>query len=94
MTEPTLGEILGEIFAERVTSCAMDLWGQRESAKRLAREVATASGQDATSILDRLYYVPDNLLALLHSPQGWTALCAYVAADLGFAEPDYRPTIH
>ena len=38
--------------------------------------------------------VPDNMLSLLDSPQGWTALAGFIACDLGIAAPDYCPKVH
>jgi hypothetical protein len=41
-----------------------------------------------------LWGVPDNMLGLLQSPQGWLALAEFVACQMGVAMPDYSPTVH
>lgn len=45
-------------------------------------------------LLDALAYVPENMLALLDFPEGWSALAEMVAADLGVSSFGYRPTVH
>jgi hypothetical protein len=38
--------------------------------------------------------IPDNLLSLLCSPQGWTAIASMVAADHHLADPGFMPALH
>lgn len=62
--------------------------------KALADDISQASGLDADLVFAELAHIPDNMLALLESPEGWSALAQYVAADLGVHALDYRPQIH
>jgi hypothetical protein len=64
------------------------------SARELSREVSRRLGLDPESVFNALTFIPDNMLSLLHSPEGWSALAAYAAAELGAADPSYRPTRH
>lgn len=64
------------------------------SACMLSSDIAGLIGSTADEVYDVLGHVPDNMLELLKSPQGWTTLAGYVAGDLGRPMPDYRPTIH
>lgn len=48
----------------------------------------------SAEVFDALTYVPDNMLPLLCSPEGWSALAQFVAADLGSPCLNYRPTVH
>jgi hypothetical protein len=45
-------------------------------------------------VLDCLGTVPDNILVLLDSPEGWHALSGFVAVQLGTAACSYEPTVH
>lgn len=47
----------------------------------------------SAQVFDALSYVPDNMLSLLCSPEGWSALAQFVAADLGAPCLNYKPTI-
>ena len=64
------------------------------SAWVLSGEVAPLIGSTAGEVFDVLGHVPDNLLGLLESPQGWTTLAEYVACDLRRAVPGYKPQVH
>ena len=62
--------------------------------RELARQVAPLLGVGEATAYDELTYIPDNLLTLLDSPDGWGAMCGYLAAGLGVPPPAYAPTIH
>lgn len=64
------------------------------SGRMLAAEVAGALGADASEVFDALTCVPENMLALLDSPQGWAVLAQYIAGGLGLDSRDYAPTVH
>ena len=64
------------------------------AAEALAGEVAGSLGVPFGLAWDSLCGVPDNMLSLLDSPQGWTALAGFIAGDLGGDAPDYRPRVH
>lgn len=64
------------------------------SADALIGDLSSRTGWDVCAIEVRLSLIPDNMLCLLDSPQGWTALADYVAAALGEGLGVYAPTIH
>lgn len=63
-------------------------------AQALCRQLACAASADVDDIFDALRFVPLNLLVLLESPQGWTVLASYLAADLDLPPSSYKPTVH
>ena len=63
-------------------------------AKALAADIAVNSNIPIGLAICSLFAIPDNLLTLLDSPQGWTALAGFVSADLGAPPPDYCPVLH
>jgi hypothetical protein len=67
---------------------------QYAAACHLSRDLAAGFGVRWDDVFDALTLLPDNMLDLLHSPEGWTALASYVAADMGMATPQYRPEVH
>lgn len=68
--------------------------GETASAVTLAREVAATLGVPLEDAWWSLCNVHDNMLALLDSPQGWSALAGYIACDLGLDAADYLPKVH
>jgi hypothetical protein len=99
VTEPTLGDILGSILAGYGIAAeppppVSDIEAQAVAASSLSHALARVSDMSVNQVWDCLTSVPDNMLALLHSPQGWTALASLVAADNGLPEPLLMPSIH
>ena len=98
MTEPSLGWILGVALADMAAAAepppVSDLEAQAIAASTLSHDLARKSDMSVNQVWDCLTAVPDNMLALLHSPQGWTALASLVAADNGVPEPLLMPSIH
>lgn len=92
--EQSLGEILGAALAEPVEVQLDPLDAQAIAAGELARSIAPLIKSDVDRVWDALCRVPDNMLDLLHSPQGWMALASFIASDLGAEPPDYEPTKH
>lgn len=88
--EQTLGEIFGAVLQAEPDSFE----GQVYSARVLARDIAGSIKRDLADVWDAMCHVPDNMLDLLHSPQGWMALASFIASDLGAEPPDYKPTKH
>lgn len=97
---PTLGEILGAALAydveaerreaeERLAASA-----NYRSAWRLADELAPKLGVVPGDVFNALTYVPDNMLHLLASPEGWGMLAEFVAGRLNVASPSYVPVLH
>jgi hypothetical protein len=68
--------------------------GSTASAVYLARDVAAATDMPLESVWWSLCNVPDNMLVLLDSPQGWSALAGYISCDLGLPAADYAPEVH
>ena len=64
------------------------------SGQTLSRSLAPILNATADEVFDVLGHVPDNMLELLKSPQGWTTLAGYVASDLGRPLPNYTPTLN
>lgn len=60
----------------------------------LADALASLLRADPETIFQSLGHMPDAMLEHLKSPQGWTLLAGYVAADLGRSAPAYTPTVH
>ena len=73
---------------------ATDETALRVCAFELANQVASAGNLCPERTFDALTYVPQNMLGLLSSPDGWAALAQLVAADLGVERLDFRPTVH
>lgn len=64
------------------------------AAQTLSCELGGCLGIHPGRVFHALTYLPENMLLLLHSPEGWSALADYVAAELGAAAPAYRPLRH
>lgn len=96
MIEPSLGEILAQALASTspIDPGPSDEDVQFNCAAYLVRDVSPILRIDEREVFDALSYVPDAMLPMLETPQGWTALAAHVAADLGCDLPDYSPTLH
>jgi hypothetical protein len=72
----------------------LDMLALRVSARELSRQLAPVLCAGETEVFGQLCTVPDNMLALLDSPEGWGTLAGYVAARFGMAPPAYQPTLH
>lgn len=68
--------------------------GSTAAAVTLAYQVADLINQPIDMVWWSLCNVPVNMLGLLDSPQGWTALAGYIACDLGEPALDYVPMVH
>jgi hypothetical protein len=60
----------------------------------LLDEIAGRLDVDYELAREVLQSVPENLLTLLDSPQGWIGLMGVVSLELGIVCPDYRPSVH
>ncbi|MCT2559232.1 hypothetical protein N0B51_09570 [Tsuneonella sp. YG55] len=98
--EASLGEILGAALrsvarepdddhCDRLAARA-----QYQAALDLSDQLAGVFAVSSGEVFDALCSIPDNMLVLLESPEGWTALAGYVATDFGVPIVTYRPTIH
>jgi hypothetical protein len=68
--------------------------GMEVSAMTLAEDVAGLLGVPSKAAWDALCILPENMLGLLDSLQGWTALASFIACDLRMDAPEYRPRVH
>lgn len=91
MSAPTLGDILAQALAYTGPT---DEDVQFTCAAHLVRALAPNLRIDEREIFDALTCVPDSMLDMLKSPQGWTELAAHVSADLGCDPINYSPTVH
>lgn len=89
-----MNAITGAIAEEQRLIDYIETQAMVGSAWALAGQLAPVVNATAEEIYGVLGTIPDNMLELLKSPQGWTALAGYVAGDLGRRMPDYRPTLH
>ena len=98
--EPTLGDILGAAIAGEaarileVEEQKLAAKAQYLSAWRLADDLAPVLGVLPDDVFNALTYVPDNMLGLLCSPEGWGMLAEFVAGRLNIVSPSYNPAIH
>lgn len=87
-------EALAVAAAEKAACAAVDHWAREVSAHALMEEIAGRLGVDRDLVWNVLCGVPDNLLTLLDSPQGWSALMGYVSGELGAVAADFKPVVH
>ena len=73
---------------------AVEHWARQVAAWSLVEELAVALAMPSHMVRQSLASVPGNMAFLFDSPEGWTALAAYVAHDLGVRAPDYLPAVH
>ena len=88
--QPSPGSLLGSLLRPSISderACYL-------AAIELARQAAPVIGASEAHVFDALTFVPDNLLDLLCSPEGWTALTSSNAAEFGCAMKAYAPTMH
>ena len=89
-----LADALGTAAGTAAAAYDFAMWAQSVAATVLAGEVAALTGVAPAEAHHCLLTVPDNMLMLLDSPQGWTVLAGFIAGDLGVAAPNYKPKIH
>jgi hypothetical protein len=95
--EPTLGEILREILS--APACPPqayfdDLAAMQAAGRHLAREIADHTVLALDQVFEAMTTLPDNILALLDSPQGRTVIASYIASGERVPDPFFKPTIH
>ena len=64
------------------------------SARQLSAELSPRIGADFEQIFDALTFIPENMLSLLETPDGWAMLGQFVAGELDCSAPSYFPTSH
>lgn len=61
----------------------------------LCRDIcASGIAADFSAVWDLLTHLPDNMLPLLETPQGWYVLAVIAADDFGFTGCIDQPNIH
>ena len=80
--------------APRHSEMADQASARLSAAHALCRALSGHANIGAGEVFRALEGVPDNLLFLLDSPDGWTALAEYLGANLGKPSMQYRPTVH
>ena len=97
--DPSLREIIADILSgERKLREAEEAYlvarAQTRAAFELSRQIAPLLGVSEYEAVRYIDVVPENMLNLLESPEGWIALASYVATQTGTTLPDYSPTLH
>lgn len=93
---PTLGDILAAALSHDPERERREMAERAQylAACELARHLAPLLRLGEAEVFDALTYVPDEMLPLLETPEGWSTLAAHVAADLGVLTVTYSPTRH
>ena len=87
--EPSIGALLGSLLHPSVS----DEEARYLAAVELARQAAPVIGASESDVFDAVTFVPDNMLDLLRSPEGRTALASFIAVDFGCAMDAYAETV-
>lgn len=61
---------------------------------RLSDDLAPLLGKHSDEVFEVLGTMPNEMLSLLATPQGWTTLAIYVAGRFNLPAPAYAPKIH
>lgn len=72
----------------------LDERAQYLTALELARRIAPVLRVGELEALDALCVVPDEMLPLLRTPEGWKQLADYIAGTCGCSPTSFAPTIH
>lgn len=91
---PDVGLSLGDILAALLRPAVTDEDAMIYAATCLAMSIVNALESDFEKVWRVMTYLPDGYLRLLESPEGWAALSAIVAADLGISSVPVNPAIH
>ena len=93
---------LGEILALALTGGSKgpvrivdDCDAQFAAALEFTRQATCILDRPYSEVWEALTYVPDNMLVMLESPDGWAFLAGYLASAMGAElRADYCPTMH
>ena len=91
---PDVGPSIGDILAALLHPAITDEDAMIYVGASLARSVTSALNADFEEVWCIMTHLPDGYLRLLESPEGWTALSAIVAADLGISPVPVIPVLH
>jgi len=81
-------------MARAAAEDALNLAARHVAACALVEDISGLLGVDSGLVWQALSSVPDNMLMLLDSPQGWTALAGFVSGELGVDGADLMPAVH
>jgi hypothetical protein len=90
-------DVISEAVADAVDAAhaaAAVAWATDMSALQLAYDLADEFAAPVGDVWFSICNLPENILVLLDSPQGWSALSAVVGFDLGLPASGYGPTVH
>ena len=82
------------LFADALLPAVTDDQAMAFAGGWLAVEITRSLSADFSDVWSALTHLPDGYLRLLESPEGWAALGAIVAADLGVSSVPVVPAIH
>jgi len=89
--ERSLGDIMASALHPEPVS---ELEATQYAGESLAAQIAFASQFDFDDVWQVLIHLPDGYLRLLDSPEGWAAISAIVAAEMGDSSVPVVPVIH
>lgn len=78
----------------RLTPPEIDAIAHMWSVIALASDVAPLIGAEIAEAVRVIWSSPPNIQMLLITPEGWSAMAAYVAEICGRPSPDFTPTVH
>lgn len=84
----------GALLADTLLPAVTDDQAMACAGGWLAVEITESLGAAFSDVWSVLTHLPDGYLRLLESPEGWSALSAIVAADLGVSSVPVLPAIH
>jgi hypothetical protein len=90
--EASLGEILAHCLAERVEMTELE--AMQCAGLHLARRIAHNSNAEFENVWREMTHLPDGLLKLLDSREGWHALSAVVCGALDVPTASVIPVVH
>ena len=96
---PLPGDTLGDILAAALNRGIAERRELDERARycagfMLTRQIAPLIGATETEVWQALCTVPEPMLDFLQTPEGWSALARYIAADFDGPALNYMPTRH
>lgn len=94
----TLGEILGAALSRIETDAEAEARlaerARWHAAWELADQLAPLFSVEAGEVFDALCRVPEEMLSLLETPEGWAVLAGHIAPRFHLPVVTYHPTIH
>ena len=91
---PDVSLSLGDILAALLRPAVSYEDAMIYAGTSLSMSIAHVLQADFAEVWRIMTHLPDGYLRLLESPEGWAALSAIVAADLGILSVPVNPAIH